>query len=77
MTVLVILGFVVFRSCIRTDLDVKPQHVDYRAEVGFAQQNGARLVYPASLPSGWYATNVDYTPGTPPTLLISMLTAST
>ncbi len=76
VTVLVILGFVVFRSCIRSDLDVKPQRVDYRADVGFAQQNGARLVYPASLPSGWYATNVDYTPGTPPTLLISMLTAS-
>ena len=40
VTVLVILGFVVFRSCVRTDLDVKPAHVDYRAEVRFAQQNG-------------------------------------
>jgi hypothetical protein len=76
VTVLVILGFVVFRSCVRSDLDVEPDHVDYRAEVRFAQQNGTRLVYPASLPNGWYATNVDFTPGTPPTLLISMLTAS-
>jgi hypothetical protein len=28
------------------------------------------------LPRGWYATNVDYTPGKPPTLGISMLTTS-
>lgn len=76
VTVLVILGFVAFRSCVRSDLDVRPQHVDYRADVGFAQQSGARPVYPSALPSGWYATNVDYTPSTPPTLLISMLTAS-
>jgi hypothetical protein len=75
VTVLVILGFVVFRSCVRSDLAVQPDHVDYRSEVGFAQRSGVRLAYPASLPRGWYATNVDYTPGTPPTLLISMLTS--
>jgi hypothetical protein len=76
VTVLVILAFVVFRACIRTDPEVNPDHVDYRAEVGFAQQAGADLVYPATLPTGWYATNVDYTPGKPPALGISMLTAS-
>ena len=77
VTVLVILGFVVFRAFVRTDPAVKPQHVDYRAEVRFAQQSGAHLVYPAALPTGWYATRVDYTPGTPPTLGISMLTPAT
>jgi hypothetical protein len=76
VTVLVILAFVVFRALIRSDPEVKPDHVDYSAEVRFAQQSGADLVYPASLPSGWYATNVDYTRGKPPTLGISMLTAS-
>jgi hypothetical protein len=76
VTVLVILAFVVLRACIRTDPEVNPDHVDYRAEVGFAQQAGADLVYPATLPTGWYATNVDYTPGKPPALGISMLTAS-
>lgn len=76
VTVLVILGFVVFRSCVRTDLQVKPEHVDYRAEVRFAQRNGVQLVYPATLPHGWYVTNVDYTPTKPPTFGLSLLTAS-
>jgi hypothetical protein len=74
VTILVILGFVALRACNRTDLEVKPQHVDYLANVGYAQRSGADLVYPKSLPSGWYATNVDFAPGTRPTLGISMLT---
>jgi hypothetical protein len=76
VTLLAILAFVVFRACTRTDLEVKPDHVDYLAEVGFAQGSGADLVYPASLPSGWYATSVDFAAGERPTLGISMLTAA-
>jgi hypothetical protein len=53
---------------------VRPDHIDYRAQVGFAQQAGATLVYPARLPSGWYATRLDYEEGNPPELGISMLT---
>jgi hypothetical protein len=75
VSVLVILAFVAFRAWSRTDLEVKPTHVDYLAQVGFAQRTGAALVYPAQLPHGWYATNVDFAPGTRPTLGISMLTA--
>src|SRR3954462_10642120 len=71
-----ILAFVALRACNRTDLEVKPDHVDYLAEVGFAQGSGADLVYPASLPSGWYATSVDFAAGERPTLGISMLTAA-
>jgi hypothetical protein len=74
VTVLVILAFVGFRSCTRADLEVRPQHVDYLSDVRFAQQAGARLVYPSTLPTGWYATNVDYVPGARATLGISMLT---
>ena len=74
VTILVILSFVALRSCSRTNLAVEPQHVDYLAQVGFAQQDGAELVYPASLPSGWSVTNVEFAPGTRPTLGISMLT---
>jgi hypothetical protein len=74
VTLLVILAFVTFRACSRTDLEVKPERVDYLAQVGFAQRAGAELVYPASLPSGWSATNVDFAPGARPTLGISMLT---
>jgi len=74
VTLLAIFAFVTFRACSRTDLEVKPQHVDYLAQVGFAQRAGAELVYPASLPSGWYATNVDFAGGKRPTLGISFLT---
>ncbi len=77
VTLLVILAFVAFRACNRTDLEVKPDHVDYLAEVGFAQRSGADVVYPASLPRGWSATSIDFAPGTRPTLGLSLLTAAT
>jgi hypothetical protein len=77
VTLLAILAFVALRACNRTDLEVKPDHVDYLTQVGYAQGSGAAdLVYPASLPSGWYATSVDFAPGTRPTLGLSMLTAA-
>ena len=34
VTLLAILAFVAFRACNRTDLEVKPDHVDYLAQVG-------------------------------------------
>lgn len=79
VTLLVIGAFVAFRAFNRTDLDVKPEHVDYLAQVRIAQQATERpdagVVYPARLPSGWYATNVTFTPnGTRPELRMSMLT---
>ena len=74
VTVLVILAFVGFRACTNTRAAVRPSHVDYLAQIGFAQQAGADLVYPASLPSGWYVTRVDYSPGRRPELGLSMLT---
>jgi hypothetical protein len=77
VTLLAILAFVALRACNRTDLEVKPDHVDYLAQVGYAQGTGAAdLVYPASLPSGWYVSSVDFAPGTRPTLGLSMLTAA-
>ncbi len=80
VTVLVILAFVGFRALNRSDLDVKPQHVDYLAQVGFAQEDasGGRpdLVYPARLPSGWYATQITFSDGSAaPEVELSMLTA--
>jgi len=74
LTFVFVIGFVVFRSCSRVNPDVSPDHVDYRAQVGFAQQDGATLVYPAHLPPGWYATRVDFEAGTRPELGISLLT---
>lgn len=74
VTVLVVIGFVAFRGCNRTSVDVKPDHIDYRAQIGYAQQAGATLVYPVRLPTGWYATRVDYEAGTRPDLGLSLLT---
>jgi hypothetical protein len=70
----------VFRALNRSDLDVRPERVDYLAQVRVAQQSGAELVHPARLPTGWYATRVDFSssgsPGTPDQLELSMLTES-
>jgi hypothetical protein len=74
LTLLLVIGFVLFRGCNRANPDVRPDHIDYRAQVGFAQQAGAALVYPAQLPRGWYATRLDFEEGNPPELGISMLT---
>ena len=74
VTVLVILGFVVFRALNRSDVEVSPERVDYLAQVRFAQEEGADVVYPARLPSGWYATRVSFSSEKPPELVLSMLT---
>jgi hypothetical protein len=74
VTLLVIGGYVAFRAFNRTNLDEKPAHVDYLAQVRDAQQAGSRVVYPARLPAGWYATRVTLSPGSPSELELSMLT---
>src|SRR5689334_19241918 len=76
VTLLVILAFVAFRACNRSNDAVHPDHVDYLAQVGYAQRAGAELVYPSSLPSGWYATHLDLSLGSKPELVLSMLTSS-
>jgi len=74
ITLLVIGAYVAFRACSRTDLQVEPDHVDYLAEVGIAQQAGEQVVYPSSLPRGWFATQLTLDPGRPTGLQLSMLT---
>jgi hypothetical protein len=78
VTVLVILAFVAFRALNRSDLDVKPERIDYLTQVRFAQQDSVSsrpdLVYPARLPSGWYATHVSFSSGKAPEIELSMLT---
>jgi hypothetical protein len=78
VTVLVILAFVAFRALNRSDLDVRPEPIDYLAQVRFAQQDTStkrpELVYPARLPSGWYATHVSFSTGAGPEIELSMLT---
>jgi hypothetical protein len=76
VTVLVILGIVAFRACNTTDPNAQPQHVDYLSQVRYAQRAGAELVYPSSLPAGWFATNIDLSLGSKPELTLSLLTDS-
>ncbi len=72
--VLVVLAFVVFRGVFRDNDDVEQEPVDYLAAVQGAQQSGVRLVYPPTLPKGWTATSIAYTPGERPAWGIGMLT---
>jgi hypothetical protein len=74
VTLLVILAFVGFRAFDRSGLDVKREKIDYLAQVRYAQQSGTDVVYPDRLPSGWYATQITFSPGKEPGLELSMLT---
>jgi hypothetical protein len=75
VTLLAIGAFVALRAVSRTDLDVKPQSVDYLEAAGAAHDAGRRVVYPERLPRGWIATSVDYVPGDRPAWGVGMLTA--
>lgn len=52
--VLVVLGIVAFRGTFRNTPEYQPDHIDYRDLVVGLQQLGAKPVYPAELPDGWY-----------------------
>lgn len=76
MLVLVV-GLVAFVGLRALTSDPQPYQagaIDYREVVGQVQDAGGELVYPASLPQGWQATNVDFRPGPAPTFELSMLT---
>ncbi|MDO9456939.1 DUF4245 family protein [Nocardioides sp.] len=73
--VLVVVGFVVYRS-IFSDPPVQPiPDVDYRAQVLDLQVNGLDdVVYPADLPDGWRSTEVRFKPGQDQRLEINFFT---
>jgi hypothetical protein len=75
VTVVAVVGLVVLRSALSTDIEVKPEDVDYLAKVEQAQAAGMRPVYPPSLPVGWQATGAEVTPGQRPGFGLTMLTA--
>lgn len=74
VTLVAIGAFVGLRELTRNDLEVEPEPVDYLSAVEFAQQEGAELVYPPELPTGWIATSVEVTPGEEPTWRLGVLT---
>ncbi|MEO6509841.1 MAG: DUF4245 family protein [Nocardioides sp.] len=73
--VVLVLGFVVFRALFRDNAQVEQEPVDYLAAVDAAQQSGATLVYPPTLPKGWIATSIQYAPGPQPAWGLGMLTS--
>ncbi len=69
-----IAAFVAFRAVTRSDLEVRPEEVDYLASVDDARAAGLEVVYPRRLPEGWIATAVLLAPVTEQSWGISMLT---
>lgn len=57
VTTVVLIAVVMWlMSLFRHKTEVKPPHVDYRSVVADAQEGGLTVVYPASLPTGYFAT---------------------
>ena len=77
ITLAVITAFVVFRSLFREQTEREPEPVDWLASVGYAQESGAEVVYPRSVPDSWTATSVDSDPGDPPAWGLGFLTGDT
>lgn len=67
-------AFVVFRSLFRDQTQYQPPNIDYASIVSEASDAGIPLVHPTSLPDGWRATNVQFTPGDRWTWDMAMLT---
>lgn len=74
--VVAVVGYWVLQNGTHSATTVSPASVDYRATVREIQQGGKSVVYPASLPGGWKATDARYQPGDFPTWAIPMLTGS-
>jgi hypothetical protein len=62
ITLIALGGFVGFRALNRTDLEVRPEPVDYLAVAGRAQDEALRPVYPRELPDGWIANSAEASP---------------
>lgn len=76
--IVVVLGTVVFvllRGCVTDPQTFEATPVDYREAVAEAQAGGLDVVYPAALPQGWRATDVDLEPPPEAVFGLSVLTA--
>lgn len=74
VTVVGVVAFASVRGLASDSEPLAPTPVDYLELVSQAQAGGVELVYPASLPAGWTATDVDYEPGAVPSFGLSALT---
>jgi hypothetical protein len=81
VVVVIVVAFVLFRSVFSTDVDASDREpVDYLDSVQGLQQSGITVVYPATLPDGWIATDLDVDPverpGAQPGVDLDLLTGS-
>lgn len=74
LTVLAIGSVLWFTGLFRQSTTVEPEHVDYLEIVGAAQSADKEVVYPTSIPKGWFATGVDVEPDQPKTFGLRFLT---
>ncbi|QIK74186.1 DUF4245 domain-containing protein [Nocardioides piscis] len=74
VTLLAIGAFVLLRSLVRADVEVEPEPVDYAAAADAAREAGFGVVAPASLPSGWTATSIEFSQIDPQLWRLGMLT---
>jgi len=74
ITVVVVVGFVGFRSLFSDEPEVRPEAVDYLEIVGLAQDADIRPVYPQELPEGWIATRAEVVPDERPAFDLALLT---
>lgn len=76
MIVLVVclLAFVAFREASREVPETKPEAIDWQDSVAAAADAGHPVVAPGALPTDWIATSITFSPTTPPTFGLGMLT---
>lgn len=74
VTVLAVVGFVLFREVFRDQPEIPRGAVDYLGTVEDAQDGGIELIYPSSIPEGWDVTHIDFVRGQRPAWGVGMLT---
>ena len=74
--VLAVVGYYVIQNVTHDEPDGTPVAVDYLTTVRDIQAGGYTVAYPATLPKGWLATDVNFTPGDRPSWGLPMLTGA-
>ena len=74
VTLAFVLVFVGWRALFRSDVDNRPEPVEWTESVELAQEAGLAVVRPRSLPEGWTATSVELRAGDDPRWGLGVLT---
>ena len=74
VTVAFVLVFVGWRALFRSDVEVRPEPVEWTESVQLAEDAGLAVVRPRELPDGWTATSVELRAGDDPRWGLGVLT---